>query len=533
MAPQDKAPKRLPSEENSTPETNSASPDLNLNKQIDKKRIEYEKQVDEILKQFKLSGRLAKDKLKTLRATLFANIRQSAAREMGRENAIQQAAQQQREAIEQSGEGTVRVPVEGPVEKADAQMSVVVETFRKIIDHVAKGNQIDEEGLTKVMAMMRQFENLKTNPQISELFTKLAENKPLQDPADFMTIIGFIQPIELAEASKKPQQVYESSQAGVLISMLKPPQRMRMAELIYENKEPAQATGIIEGLVATGMLSMAQLNHLINSKKLPEEERNNLQQQVEDGSLLAEQQAYREHLAMLAHANRGAGGENILNRIGMKEVGIAALGVWGSVTAFMNFAAGFQFNDISGSFRRIGTNPWFWAGSAGAAVGALSLAGNLAPETTEDAIESTREFFRGRDEKAELAQEHRNKFFEYMRRPLRENHYLDEFLMSEALSGQKQTGFEVLHALNSDLQAGKISNLDYQTLHQSLDPEQQKWLDRAMSQAPGSGVEEKKTQVMDQIRLFYLSAKGLKINTREEVAQVIADFKQDEGIETN
>lgn len=492
--------------ESALPET---AEDKAFAEKLNDKSEEYEKKLETLKKKFDASGSIGKGKTEVLFAKQINKIRELKSKK--------QAEFKQLMADEKAKRKDIMLV------EAETGFNEVHQNLSDIIAYVGSFDQIDDRELALIEAVLNGMSKLKTNPQAEALFQKTLKNQPLQNPQDYDAIIGLIQPGEL-DPQKNPSKLFESCQSGVVIAMMSPEEKLILTQRIVQTKPPAEASSLLDAFVTYKILTVDQLNYMIVQNQIPEPLKTEFTQKMETGQIGKNIQTYEQIIDRSAQQNAGKTATNPVWKMAGKPGLLAVSALWGAATMLVNMSANFDFSDISGSMKKIATNPYMGLGAAAFGVGAVGLAPLVAPKTYEKARESIKGTF-SKEHRENRDLEARHELNKMTIDLLGKHPYLKKFLLEKDLQ-TKKTGLDLLvEQFEIAKKSEKDLKIDFKALRESAGENQKKLLDRALGMANSN--EKYLSQELTNLAMTAFST-GIKNN--DKFQQFIEESNRQQGI---
>ncbi|MGL5830965.1 MAG: hypothetical protein ACRCZE_02330 [Candidatus Altimarinota bacterium] len=476
---------------------------------LSEKSDQYEKKLEELKKKFDASGSVGKSKTEVLFAKQINKIRDIKARKQAEFQKLMIEEKSKRQEI--------------MLGEADQSFNEVHQNLSDIIAYVGSFDQIDNRELAIIEAVLNGMSKLKTNPQAEALFQKTLKNQPLQNPQDYDLIIGLIQPGEL-NPQNNPGKLFESCQSGVVIAMMSPEEKLLLTQRIIQTKSPQEASSLIDAFVTYKILTIDQLNYLIAQNQLPEPLKTEFTQKMENGEIGKNVQTYEQIIERSAQQNAASTAKNPVWKAAGTPGLMALSALWGAATMLVNFSANFDYKDLSGSAKRILTNPYMGLGAAAFGVGAVGLAPMIAPKTYEQG----REYLKGtfsKEHQQNRDLEARDELGGLTLDLLGKHPYLKKFLLEKDLQ-TKKTGldllieqFEIAKASKKDLK------INFQALRESAGENQKILLNRALGMANSN-----ENYLSQELTNLTMTAFPIGLKNNEKFQKFIEESNRKQGI---
>lgn len=141
-------------------------------------------------------------------------------------------------------------------EEVSKQTKTKLANLKAVVDFKA-GETIDTtevRALEKAVLALEDFE--KNHPELQPIFDKIAKKQDLNKD-EFKLVIGLIKPYSIPE-NKSAALAFETTAAGLLISMMKPAQRFTMIKEFMDSPEGAKTADLIDMFLRSGTLTRIQ-----------------------------------------------------------------------------------------------------------------------------------------------------------------------------------------------------------------------------------------------------------------------------------
>ena len=402
--------------------------------------------------------------------------------------------------------------------EAESEMNKVYFPFEKIIDYVRGLDKVDDAELVRLEAMMEALSKMQNNPQAEEVFMKILRRQELKKE-DYQKIIGLIKPVDIQKAvdQKETHQIFETSQAGAIISVLSEQQKGKLIEEMVQTLPNPELLEILDVFLSVGVVTNLQLDDMVKKGKLPPAVSTELKARVDRGELAKKQKIYTEKVDRLTAINGGRTAENPLS----KTVGgpaLLALGsLWGAATALINF----KLDGIS--------SPYGLLGLTVAGASAYGLYTTIDPKGSTESKEKVVEFFSGPEVKKKNQEKRREQVNRALEANLSQNPYLMDFLAipEKGQSGPEKTGLEIINAmLDKFKQDKKTPDFKFAEIRAAAGPKQQELLDKAM------GVEgSKDINFKQRLEAIIDLLTALELNKKDKYADYLKELRRKQGLE--
>ncbi len=354
--------------------------DKQFTQKLDEKRKEYEKKAEEIKKRYDLIGSIGKDKAEFIHAKQINKLRSVADEKLSEFQHLTAQSKAERMAL--------------ILGESEQKFEKTLFPYAKIIERVKKSGKLREMDFIKIEALLSAMDKLQTNPALEKLFETVLEKEKLSSE-ELDQLVDLITPANLnVDLSKADKNVlFESSQAGAVIGLLKENQRVELVEKIFSRKEFSEAKGIFENLLLAKVISIAQLRYLLDKKIFPEPYASELEERIKSGNIAKQQNDYQKKLDQVAQIIEGRNAINVNNKAFGMPLIMAATSLWGIATALINLKMNWDWKHPMKAF----TEPYFLLGTAAATVGTVGGIALASPETYRKYRGKFVDFFSGKD----------------------------------------------------------------------------------------------------------------------------------------
>ncbi len=496
------------------PETPKDDLSVKFAESVDEKTKAYEKKSEEQAKKYKARWSIAETKQMLISDRHINELRRAA------------AAKKKEFADLQPGLKAERFNV--LLQQTEQELSDIYLPYEKIIDHVRGLDKLDEAELVKLEALLKALNKMKTSPELEKLFLK-AMSKEKLDPKEMQMLVARINPVDLNQSLEKGKadEIFEASQIGAIISVMRADQKIELLDAIVESKPPQEVNSILKVLLVTGQISNVQLLYLLDKGKVPEPYAGELRKEMEGGKILEQQAEYNRKLDQLTDVNKGRTPGNPLSKAAGAPAAFGLAALWGAAVALVNFKINMDWSKPLQSLATIGTSPHFLLGLGAMGVGVAGTAPIVAPETFDKYKDKAVDFFSGPEAKKAKADAREANLKGFLDAQLQRNPYLTRFLTEqEEIAGKKKTGLEIIHDIVADKKAqNKEVRFEIEDLKARAGSKQRQWLDRAYGAEGG-----KQINLQDSLRMLMGTLYQLKMDDPVSLEKAVRELNIKQGI---
>jgi len=420
---------------------------LSFEHNLDRRLRFYAQKVEEVLKKDNQLGQVGEDQMNAMVTRQVEGLRQIYLAKLNEFKGLMDSQRQER--------------AKAIFENVEADAGTYFKQLNGIVADVVGDKPLEAEQADHLKAILTGVATLRKAPETIKIFDKLSNHQNLEDE-DFKHLVKLMNPGEIKQKSLEIEDAaksFEASQVGTILVLMKPEDRVKTLEYVAKLK-PEEAVNIIEALTAASVVSVTQVQDLLNKNLLPTKQRAELEEKIQSGDLAKMHQLTEENFKRRSRRFNDNYARNVMNVIVGKPLLYGIGAVWGSAIAAANVAADFDYEGVKQ--KRVGwgdiaknmaTNPYLIGSSLATAYAAHKLAphlGGMFPEvdaTGKKIVQGAKDIFGPSKLTPKEQQEHDRHATKLLWNNLRNNVALQNFL----LEGKKgETGYDLLMKIRSE-----------------------------------------------------------------------------------
>ncbi len=269
------------------------------------------------------------------------------------------------------------------LDNANAKTRQRLEKLRAILNEKVEDTYITTHEVAEIARAVEGVKDFeKAHPELHQLFIKISEDGALNE-GDYKQIVALIDPDKLPQISDKNVHSYESTGAGLLISMMSPQQKYELVLNFMESNKGKESDELIDGFLRTGVLTLLQGEQLFKQalKKgllTQEEFEKKYKQKLETTYYRDRVKQFKDVLQGEVYRKySGRYSKNIVERFVGKPLLHSLLALWGGTTAIINALASRKRGDFAQTLHNITFNKFFWLGVGAAGIGIEGVSGSM------------------------------------------------------------------------------------------------------------------------------------------------------------